>query len=138
MASKGLLLAVMGEEPGEELGDTEAVMTHPVVRALGWFSIGLGVLELVAPGALARAVGLKPRANLVRGAYGARELLAGAGILRAENKAPYLWSRVAGDVVDVGTLSYAALRGERRLLAAGALAAIAAITYLDLQAAVRA
>src|SRR5690349_14118930 len=39
--------------------------THPpaaytgLTRALGWFSVGLGLTELLAPRALARAIGVK-------------------------------------------------------------------------------
>jgi len=39
---------------------------------LGWFSIGLGLLELTAAGPLARGLGMRGQENLLR-AYGLRE-----------------------------------------------------------------
>jgi hypothetical protein len=109
---------------------------HPLVKVLGWFSIGLGILELVAPGSITRALGVRGHRGLVR-AYGMRELVSGAGILAGRRPGPFLWSRVAGDIVDLGTLGMAALRGKRPIFAAGALAAVAAVTWFDMQAAAR-
>src|SRR4051812_12207649 len=39
--------------------------------------------------------------------YGARELAAGFGILSQSNPSGWLWARVAGDVVDISSLSKA-------------------------------
>ena len=51
--------------------------------ALGGFSIGLGLVELAAPGRLARWLGVDGKsAKTVIGLFGARELLAGAMLLR--------------------------------------------------------
>ena len=47
-----------------------------LARNLGYFSIALGVTELVAPGALCRAIGLRGLEPVVRG-YGAREVATG-------------------------------------------------------------
>jgi hypothetical protein len=68
------------------------------------FSIGLGVTELVAPGQLARFLGMEERTELIR-AYGAREIMTGIGILSQEDPTPWLWGRVAGDAVDLATLA---------------------------------
>ena len=70
--------------------------THALARGLGWFSIGLGVAELVAPGQLARFLGMEERTELIR-AYGAREIMTGIGILSQEDPTPWIWGRVAGD-----------------------------------------
>ena len=51
-----------------------------LAQGLGWFSIGLGVAELVAPAHLARFLGMEERTELIR-AYGAREIATGIGIL---------------------------------------------------------
>jgi hypothetical protein len=71
-------------------------------RALGWFSIGLGLAELLAPRPITRALGVQGREDLVR-AYGAREIGSGLLSLSLERKAG-LWSRVAGDGLDIATL----------------------------------
>ena len=105
-------------------------------RALGWLSVGLGVAETAAPRALARAVGAPVRPALVRTAYGLRELVAGAGLLAASNVRPWVWARVAGDVVDLATLAaVAGGRNPRRGTAALALAAVAGVTALDVRTA---
>lgn len=77
--------------------------SHALARGLGWFSLGLGAAELFAPKALSRWLGMKDGEWLLR-SYGAREIAAGVGILVADRPAPWVWSRVAGDVVDVATL----------------------------------
>ena len=44
-----------------------------LAKGLGWFSIGFGLAELVAPQALCRALGPDGRETLVQ-VYGAREI----------------------------------------------------------------
>jgi hypothetical protein len=56
-------------------------------RALGWFSIGLGVTELLAPRLITRALGMQGSEGLVR-AYGAREI--GSGLLSPRPQAQHL------------------------------------------------
>ena len=97
-----------------------------VASGLGWFSIGLGVAELVAPRLVARAAGLTGHETLVR-LYGVREIATGVGILLAWNRKPWMWARVAGDAADLATLA----RG-RRPNAVGAMAAVAGVTALDI------
>lgn len=104
--------------------------TKSVARFLGWFSIGLGAVEFVAPGALARFLGTG-RTRLVRG-FGARELAVGIGILASERTAPWIWSRVVGDALDLVGLGLAIARGRRRnaIVAAGAVAGVTALDLL--------
>jgi len=78
-------------------------------RALGWFSIGLGMAELLAPLAMARVTGLRGRHALIQ-AYGLREIATGIGLLASANPRPWLWARVAGDVLDAITLASGASR----------------------------
>jgi hypothetical protein len=103
-----------------------------LARLLGWFSIGLGAVEVLAPRTITRPLGLRGKERLVR-AYGAREIVIGAGILSASDPAPWLWGRVAGDGVDMATVAPAALssRNPRRESAGLALAAIAGIAVVD-------
>jgi hypothetical protein len=102
-----------------------------LARALGWFSVGLGVTELVAPGRLARMLGLEDKQGLIR-AYGAREIASAIPTLSVD-KPVGLASRIAGDALDLGTLA-TALRPDnpKRNNAAVATALVVGITLLDL------
>lgn len=104
-----------------------------LARGLGWFSIGLGVVQLVAAPGLARVTGLRGLGGLVR-ASGVREVLNGIGLLSTQKPAPWLWARVGGGVLDMATLA-SGLQGARTGGASVALAAVAAVTALDVAAA---
>jgi len=71
-------------------------------------------------------------------ALGLRELAAGVGILSRRRPAPWVWARVAGDLLDLALLT-AALGGRRtsksRVL--GSMALVAGVTALDAVAAVK-
>lgn len=102
-----------------------------LVRGIGLFSLGLGVAELVAPGKIARTFGLEGQENLLR-AFGAREIASGIGTLSVDPQ-PALWSRVAGDVLDMGTLAFGT-RSENpdaKRNAMLGIAAVAGIAALD-------
>jgi hypothetical protein len=85
---------------------------------LGFFSIALGVGELVAPRLVSNLMGLKVSDSTVR-LYGLREIVTGVGILVAWNRAPWIWGRVAGDALDIAS--------SRRPAAIGALAGVTAL-----------
>ena len=108
-----------------------------LARGLGWFSLGLGALELVAPGKLARFLGLPSRRRLIRSAYGAREVAAGVGLLRQPVKAPFLVGRVGGDLLDIATLVKGLRTSTKKRRVGIALANVLAVTLLDVIAAVR-
>jgi len=112
--------------------DRSLTKTDRVARGLGWFSLALGVAEIVAPGKLARALGLEGRERLLQ-AYGGREIGAGIWAL-SDTPAPAIWSRVAGDVVDLATLAAGVREGdeEQRRNAWIALAAVVGITAVDI------
>ena len=73
-------------------------------QGLGVFSLALGVAELLAPRALARMTGMPGRETLIR-ACGLREIVNGIGLLASVDPRPWLWSRVAGDALDLSTLA---------------------------------
>jgi uncharacterized membrane protein len=106
-----------------------------LTKFLGWFSIGLGVAEVVAPRMIARISGTRDHGALIR-AYGLREIAVGAGILTKQDPGPWLWARVAGDVVDLASLAGGSRRGGR-IATAGAIAAVAGVTALDIISAQR-
>jgi hypothetical protein len=108
--------------------DTSA---HALAQGLGWFSIGLGVAEVVAPGTLARFLGMEDRTELIR-AYGAREIMTGVGILSQDDPMPWMWGRVGGDALDLGTLAMGLGRDNPQRENVGlAIAAVAGVTALD-------
>jgi hypothetical protein len=105
--------------------------TYGLARGLGWFSVGLGLVELLAPRRLGRALGMEDRTGLLR-FYGVRELTAGLGILTQARQRPWIWARVAGDALDLATLAWAFSRREdKRGNVAFATANVAAVTALD-------
>jgi hypothetical protein len=101
---------------------------------LGWFSIALGALELFASRPMARSLGMQRQESLIR-AYGVREIVKGVGILTSPNPTPWLWGRVAGDALDLGTLAYAYRTSPKRRNVAIAMANVATVTALDVLAA---
>lgn len=112
--------------------DRSLTTSDRVARGLGWFSLALGLAEVVAPGKLGKALGLEGKETLLR-AYGGREIGAGMWAL-SDTPAPAIWARVAGDIVDLGTLAVG-LRGaddEQRRNNFIAMAAVAGITAIDL------
>jgi hypothetical protein len=103
---------------------------------LGLFSVGLGLAQLLRPGSFTRGFGTRNRTNLVRSAYGARELAAGVGLLSSKRPGPFFLARAAGDLLDIATLGrILSSRNGRKRNAALALAAVLGITLLDVMAA---
>ena len=100
-------------------------------RILGWFSLALGAMEITAPAALSRNLGLAGGKHLVR-AFGVREVAAGFTILAKPDGTFGPSSRVAGDLLDIGVLAQA-LRpaNPRRGAAQVAMAMVLGVTVLD-------
>jgi uncharacterized membrane protein len=105
-----------------------------LATGLGWFSIGLGLAELLAPSAVATLIGIRNRgrSNVLIRLYGIRELGAGIGILAQSRPTGWLWGRVAGDAADLGSLGWALGQGSTdKTRAAIATAAVSGVTALD-------
>ena len=103
-----------------------------LARMLGWFSIGLGLAQVLAPGGVSRAIGVQQHPRIMR-ALGAREIMSGIGILGQRRPSGWLWTRVAGDAMDIALLGMAArtARSQRGRLQIAA-AAVAGVAALDL------
>jgi hypothetical protein len=108
-----------------------------VANGLGWFSIALGALELLAARKLTTALGMRGNGSLVQ-LYGLREIATGIGILMSKDPTPFVWGRVLGDGLDIGTLA-AHLNDENpeetNLLMA--LGNVAVVTAIDIYCAQR-
>jgi len=105
-----------------------------LATGLGWFSIGLGLAEMAAPGTMARLIGVRERGatRRVLQAYGAREIATGLAILQSEPGAQWLWARVGGDVMDIATLMPTLNdAGSDRTRVLTAIGSVAGVTALD-------
>ena len=103
-------------------------------RGLGWFSLVLGATELGAPRVLQKAIGLRPddRASWLLRALGLRELAHGLAILLRPRRPLPVWSRVAGDALDLAAFGVGALtRRKDNVRAGGALAMLAGAAAMD-------
>jgi uncharacterized membrane protein len=106
-----------------------------LANGLGWFSIGLGLAQIVAPGGMARLIGIaddSKNRGLMR-ALGLREIATGVGILSRPRPSGWVRARVGGDLMDL-TLLGAALRSSdtQKGRVAAAAAAVAGVTALDM------
>jgi uncharacterized membrane protein len=104
-----------------------------IARGLGWFSIGLGVAEIVAPRSLAKLIGVRGDYSGLLRMMGAREITSGIGLLTGRQpNANWMWSRVGGDAIDLALLGAAfKLKRSNRNKLAIATAAVAGVTALD-------
>jgi hypothetical protein len=113
------------------MADRQNGAAHALAQALGFFSIGLGIAEMLVPRKLTEQFGMQGREPLLP-FYGAREIAAGIGILTSGNCAPWIWARVAGDVVDLATLATGLDRhNARKRNVAVWLAGVAGVIVLD-------
>ena len=103
-------------------------------RALGWLSIGLGLVELAMPRRLARIAGAPNAPRLTR-VFGLREIGTGIGILTSKDPSPWLWSRVAGDSLDVATVGAGLVTRGRPLRTLASVAMLLGIAYVDMKVA---
>lgn len=118
-------------EPGVPTGNARRL-----ARGLGWFSLGLGMTELFAPKFIARISGVPERRSGVIRLYGLREIASGIGIFAQKNPAEAVWSRVAGDVLDLTSLGLAATSPDAKTGRIGfATANVLAVTALDVMCA---
>lgn len=102
-----------------------------IAKGLGWFSVGLGVAELVAPRLMSRVIGAREDHPTLMRIFGLRELAAGA-VIFSGMRAAGCWSRVAGDAIDLACLGKTlATRGSDKGRAVFATSNVAAVTAVD-------
>jgi uncharacterized membrane protein len=126
-------MAVRGRERGRAAW-SGAQDDDKLASLLGWFSVALGALEVIAPRAVARAIGVEPSAgwsSMIR-AIGIRELATSAGILANPRSKEWLGVRVGGDVLDLATLGIALARSQRPGRTLLASAAVLGVGLLDI------
>jgi uncharacterized membrane protein len=111
-----------------------------LAKALGWFSLGLGIAQLTAPKRLNRMIGAREdsKSRTMMLAVGVREIAAGVGLLTQARPAAWAWGRVAGDAMDLALVGNALTSDEHdRPRTAATATALLAITALDVYCAQR-
>ncbi len=108
---------------------------------LGLFSLGLGLAQVIVPGVLSRVIGIDhedERNRTVMRLMGLREISHGVAILSKQQPEKAMWSRVAGDALDMALLGKAlANPANDRGRTMFAVANVAAVTALDVKCARR-
>jgi hypothetical protein len=86
-----------------------------LAQFLGWFSIGLGAAQVTAPRAMCKLVGADGdgSAPTLMRVMGLRELTQGTAILARPRPTSWLWSRVAGDALDLSVLGLVLVKNRR-------------------------
>lgn len=97
---------------------------------LGVFSLALGAAELFGTREIAKALDADGHDGLIK-AFGAREIVAGVGLLQSPAHATRVWNRVAGDAMDLTALGFAARNAPRNKAVWGAIAFVVGATLLD-------
>jgi hypothetical protein len=110
-------------------------------RALGWASLAIAATEIVGEGTVEKdLLGIDDHPALLP-ALGVREAIAGVTLLTQKQITPALaaglWSRVAGDAMDLALLALAAPKTRRPAGFAAATAAVIGLTAADLYYAFR-
>lgn len=119
--------------------DSSGKTTTALVNGLGGVSVGLGLSEIVAPGKVAALAGVddtRLTRRVIR-ALGVRECGHGAALLADPDTA--VWTRVAGDILDLALLAVGVARRERGRRRRGTIAgaALSGIGAVDLYTALR-
>ena len=123
-----------GEWAQEGNGTRERADGERLAKALGVFSVGLGLAQVLAPRGVARAIGVEDdddnRKTMF--AIGLREIATGVGLLSQQRPATFAWGRVTGDAMDLALLgrAFRSNRNDQNRLAA-ATAAVVGVTVLD-------
>ncbi len=106
---------------------------------LGMFSIGLGLAQVTMPGVIARLCGIDhddDRNRRVMQLMGMREISHGVAVLSNQQPEKAMWSRVAGDALDLALLGKAMSNPDNnRAATLFATANVLAVTALDVMCA---
>ena len=104
-----------------------------LANSMGWFGIGLGLAELLAPRKVAHMIGVSREHRTLIRLMGLRELASSAGILKDRSSATAVWTRVAGDVLDLALLGMAFTSSQsNRVRLTAATASVAGAMVVDL------
>jgi uncharacterized membrane protein len=118
---------------GRKPGTAKVLSGDQLARGLGWFSVGLGLAEVLAPRGIARVCGVRGTNSPLIRLLGLREIAHGVAILsQGGRSAGAVWSRVVGDAVDLACLGAAMLSPRTdKARVAFATANVLGVTALD-------
>ena len=126
-------------QPYQRLADSDrGTGGESLANFLGLFSIGLGLAQVVMPGAMSKVVGVKndDSHRMLMRLLGLREISHGVAVLSNQQPEKAMWSRVAGDALDLALLGGALANSENdRGRTLFATANVLAVTALDVMAA---
>ncbi|HEV3471451.1 MAG TPA: SRPBCC family protein [Pyrinomonadaceae bacterium] len=114
-------------------GALQNIDPERLAYGLGWFSIGLGLAELLAPRGVAKVAGVSGASSGFIRLMGLREIAHGVAIFaQGRRPAGAVWSRVVGDALDLAALgaAFASPRSDKGRVAF-ATANVLAVTALD-------
>lgn len=115
----------------KQQSDNGALRWKRASYGLGWFSLALAAAELFAPKKIAKALSSEGHEGLIRG-FGAREAIAGVGLVTDQGHGLRVWNRVAGDAMDLTALHFARKRAPENRTIWAAIAVVAVVTTLDI------
>lgn len=88
-----------------DTGRLRNIDAHKLAHGLGWFSIGLGLAQVLAPAFMGRMAGGEGKHTALIRLFGMREISHGLAIFsQGRRPAGAVWSRVAGDAMDLAVL----------------------------------
>ncbi|MFL6281595.1 MAG: SRPBCC family protein [Pyrinomonadaceae bacterium] len=122
-----------GEWQGALASAFENVDAEKLARGLGWFSIGLGLAEVFAPGGIAKISGVSRKSEGLIRLLGLREIAHGVGIFsQGRRPTEAVWARVVGDALDLACMGAAFASPEtKKGRLAFATANVLAVAALD-------
>ncbi|MDB5808669.1 MAG: Cyclase/dehydrase [Betaproteobacteria bacterium] len=115
-------------------GAIRKIGVHKVARGLAWFSVGVGIAEILFPRTLAKMIGTPTASTTLLRIFGLREIAAGALIFNPGRlRATGMWARVVGDAADLSSLAaaYGCPNTTNRRALTAATAGVVALTALD-------
>lgn len=133
-ASESALPRIAPRGEAYDTGQTGKTKADGMANFLGWFSVGLGLAQVVAPDALNRLIGVSEenRNDRFMRMMGMREISHGVAILANARPEKAVWSRVAGDALDLAVLGRLMTdRRNDRSKAMGATLAVLGVAALD-------
>ena len=75
-----------------------------LARGLGYVSLALGLAEIFGAASMASSLRRKGSEGVIR-AFGFREVANGVAILSSHDATPWVWGRLAGDMMDLAFLA---------------------------------
>jgi uncharacterized membrane protein len=129
----GREVQTQARQNGQQQNSLMNMNPEQLARGLGWFSIGLGLAEVLAPRGIAKISGVRGNNTGLIRLFGLREIAHGVAIfMQGRKPAAAVWSRVAGDALDLAALGVAfASPKSNKARVAFATANVLAVSALD-------